>query len=204
MRSSLISLVVFASALVGCSNELFAGSTWASEATTPEHCAVSGAGTLDPPPAAFSGSATVLSSGDASGAWTHRVLAGTETVCTPSDDCPGNGRRVGHQRHRGRGHDIGRGRGHCEHTTVTCEDVPVYDELIGTFDGGTCLINGSALGLLSGSGTWNGAPATFTLNLTDSALLGDNYELEVSDSSGVVYYVNDSLASGDVSVTSSP
>lgn len=198
--ASLMGVVLFA----GCaydSGESVGSTSAASEATIPVTCTVTGTGTLaSPPPASFSGSATLHSDSSATGTWTHTVLAGTTTVCEPAD-CPGNGRHLGHYMGRGRGHEIGRGRGHCEHTAEVCRDEPVYDVLVGTIESGNCAINGVSLGLMTGSGTWNGDPVTFDLNVRDSLLFGDNYELTVSDSTGVVYYVNDGLASGDISVT---
>lgn len=43
------------------------------------------------------------------------ALAWSGGTARADDGPPGKGKRVGHERHRGKGHDIGRGRGHEGH-----------------------------------------------------------------------------------------
>lgn len=149
-------------------------------------CGVEATGTLDAGDT-FAGTVTVFAGGAASGPWSHSVQVGTA-------DCPGNGRRVGHDRHRGRGHDIGRGRGHCEHAG------PIFSELVGEVTSGTCSINGHSLADLFGTGTWDGDPVSFAVTPIHDLLNGDSYSITITDGSGTVYSVSSDVATGDIVV----
>ncbi len=171
-------------------------------------CAVEGFGTL-PAGDEFDGVGAGLPDGFAEGTWVH---LGPETVVDDGDDdddeLPGEGcrgERRGHHEGRGEGHDRhqGRGLGHGCGCDDDGEPETTRDRFEGTSESVTCFINGSRVGVVQGSGTWNGeAGYTFEVGVVDGGPTNDEYTFTVYDSSGgTVYTVNGFPDTGDLTVT---
>jgi len=198
-------LIALALAGWGCAADSVGDGSGASRATT--DCAVGGFGTL-PAGDEFDGAATGLPDGFADGTWVH---LGPETIVDggddDGDDLPGEGcrgERRGHREGRGEGHDRHQGRGRGHHCGCG-DDEPetTRDRFEGNAETVLCFINGSRVGTIQGSGSWNGdAGYTFEVGVVDGGPTNDEYTFTVYDSSGgTVYTVNGFPDSGDLTVT---
>ena len=197
MRSILPTLLLSLAFGFGCAADSVGEHSGAVRITT--QCTVAGVGTL-PAGDDFDGTATGAPDGFASGTWEH--FGPPRPADEESDDC--RGVRRGHHEGRGQGHDRhqGRGVGH----DCGCHDddgsATTRDHLIADVDTVTCFINGSRVGVVTGSGEWNGVPGhTFEVSIIDGGST-DEYSLDVFDSSGaLVYQTTDVPDSGDITLT---
>ncbi len=148
------------------------------------------------------GRVTGFDSTTVTGSWVHIV---PPTEGEEECDCPGRGRRVGHEEERGRGHTRGRGRGH------DCDHEPEPTVVLLDPDAVLCRINGIAIGDFTGTAEVDGAPGfTYSVNVQDrgdpsvTPRTLDFYTLSVFDASGTrVVFREGDVVTGDIRVTQS-